>query len=132
MAAVRDEMHRRAQLLEQLVIKLRTDMPVMNAAFNAAMKSLTTTMTVAGEVGLDGSMTSDSWRAALERSAETIQSDREELFALRERLAGIGRFTTRINKAKKAAIVEIDRLLDAYDQQTQAFERVSVSMRDAT
>lgn len=125
MGAVRDDMNRRAELLEQLVIKLRTDVPVMNGAFNAAMKSLATTMTVAGEVGLDRSMTSDTWRAALAQSANTIQSDREELLSLRERLAGIGRFTTRLNKAKKAAIVEIDRLLDAYKQQADGFERVT-------
>lgn len=93
-------------------------------AFNAAMRSLATTMAVAGEVGLDGSMTSDSWRAGLGKSAETIQSDREERLSLRERLSTIGRFTTRINKAKKAAIVEVDRLLDAYEQQTEGFERV--------
>lgn len=125
MAAVRDDMNRRAELLEQLVRKLRTDVPVMNTAFHAAMKSLSTTMAVAGEVGLDDSMTSAGWRAALERSAQTIQSDREELLSLRERLAGIGRFTTRINKAKKAALVEIDRLLDAYNQQTEGFGRVT-------
>jgi hypothetical protein len=124
MAGVRDEMNRRAQLLEQLVIKLRTDIPLMNTAFNAAMKSLATTMAVAGEVGLDGSMTSNTWHAALERSAKTIQSDLEELVSMRERLAGIGRFTTRINKAKKAAIIEIDRLIDAYHQQSAGFERV--------
>lgn len=125
MGAVRDDMNRRAELLEQLVVKLRSDVPVMNAAFNAAMKSLATTMTVAGEVGLDNSMTSDMWRAALAQSATTIQSDREELLSLRERLAGIGRFTTRLNKAKKAAIVEIDRLLDAYKQQADGFQRVT-------
>jgi len=132
MVAVRDDMNRRAELLEQLVRKLRTNVPVMNAAFRAAMKSLSTTMTVAGEVGLDDSMTSVGWRAALERSAQTIESDREELLSLRERLAGIGRFTTRINKAKKAALVEIDRLLDAYNQQAEGVGRVTGSTHNAT
>jgi len=124
MTGVRDEMNRRAQLLEKFVSQLRADIPVMNAAFKAAMKSLNTTMDVAADVGLDNSMTSETWRAALAQSAQTIQSDREELLSFRERLASIGRFTTRLNKAKKAAIVEIDRLLDACSQQADGFERV--------
>jgi hypothetical protein len=124
MAGIREEMNRRAQLLEKFVTELRADTPVMNAAFKAAMNSLTTTMAVAGEVGLDNSMSSESWRTTLAQSAQMIQSDREELLSFRERLAGIGRFTTRLNKAKKAAIIEIDRLVDAYTQQAEGFEWV--------
>ena len=124
MADVRDEMSWRAELLEKLVAELRTQIPQMNAAFNAAMKSLVTTMNVAGEVGLDNSMNSVNWEAALAQAAKTIDSDREDLLTMRNGIAGIGRFTTRLNKAKKAAVVELDRLLDSYNHQREGFARV--------
>lgn len=124
MADVRDEMKWRAELLEKLVAQLRAEIPAMNTAFNAAMRSLTTTMTVADEVGLDSSMKSVSWEAALAQASKTIESDRKDLLTMRNGIAGIGRFTTRLNKAKKAAVVEIDRLLDAYNDQKEGFSRV--------
>jgi hypothetical protein len=124
LADVRDEMTWRAELLEKLVAQLRAEIPQMNAAFNAAMKSLVTTMNVAGEVGLDNSMTSVNWEAALAQAAKTIESDREDLVTMRNGIAGIGRFTTRLNRAKKAAVVEIDRLLDSYNHQKEGFARV--------
>lgn len=123
LADVRDEMSWRAELLEKLVAQLRAEIPQMNAAFNAAMKSLVATMNVAGEVGLDNSMSSVGWEAAVAQAAKTIESDRECLVTMRNGVAGIGRFTTRLNRAKKAAVVEIDRLLDSYNHQKEGFAR---------
>jgi hypothetical protein len=125
MAGVREEMQWRAELLETFVAKLRADIPIMGHTFDAAIRQLRITMAVAGEVGLDNSMSSEAWRAAMARTTETINSDCDELSNLRDRIAGIGRFTTRINRAKKAAVAEIDRLIRLYREQGETFTQVT-------
>jgi hypothetical protein len=124
MGGVREEMGWRAELLERVVAGLRVDIPAMAHTFDAAMKQLRITMKLAGEVGLDSSMSSSGWNEAMAHTSTTIASDCEELTTLRNRIATIGRFTTRINRAKKAAIEEIDRLIRIYGEQAETFAKV--------
>lgn len=123
MAGLREEMDWRAELLETFVAGLRTDIPTMAHAFDAAIRQLRITMAVADEVGLDNSMSSEAWRAAIARTSETIKSDCEELSDLRDRISSIGRFTTRINRAKKVRLSRLNAS-SAYTQRRRRHSRV--------
>lgn len=124
MDGVRRLMEWRAELLERLVKRLRADIPTMAESFEAAMDSLGRTIALAGEVGLGDSMKSPTWAAAQAHAAETIESDIQQIVSIREGLANTGRFTTRLNRAKRAALAEIDRLLELYRHQSEAFAQV--------
>lgn len=131
MDGVRKLMNWRAELLERLVKELNSEIPSMNQSFEAAMDNLGRTIALGREVGLGDALQSESWQVLLEHMRQTLNSDLDFLATFRATIADTGRFTTRLNRAKRAALAEIDRLIDAYRHQAETAEQVISRPPDA-
>jgi len=113
-----------ADLLDAMVVRLRTETPLMNEAFQAAMDSLGKTLALADELGFAENVNTAPLHEGVATALGTLKEDLEFLEQFRSTIAGTPRLTTQLNRAKRRALEAIEELSNAIQYEHDTLKQI--------
>jgi hypothetical protein len=117
-----------AELLEAMVTRLRTEMPIIGETFESAMNSLGKTLVLADEMGFAANVNTAAMHEGVDNALQTLQTDYEFLQGFRGTIANTPRMTAQLTRAKRRTLEVIDAFANACQYERNTLHQIITTL----